>query len=223
MADDLYFSDDTEELQTTIRGLYGTPTAPLPFLDGVVVRAFVLERPQGNVILYNAPGIATAAEQILRMGRPERLLMNHHHEAMYGTPGLDVPIWIHEADRPRVDMPVAGTFIDRHMIGDDLELIPTPGHTLGTTMFLWNNGDRRLLFPGDSLWVQEGEWKAVLLGDSDRAAYLNSLAALKEVEFDILVPWGVGAGEPYGYAVTRDEATEKLDRIIARLEAGETA
>lgn len=223
MPDDLWFSDDTTGLQSTIRGLYGTPTAPLPFLDGVVVRAYLLERPQGNVILYNAPGIGAAADEIREMGRPERLLMNHHHEAMYGAPGLDVPAWIHEADRPRVDMPVAGTFAGRHMIGDDLELIPTPGHTPGTTMFLWDTGDHRILFPGDSLWVQGGEWKAVVLGDSDRAAYLDSLAALKEVAFDILVPWGVEAGEPYGYAVTRDEATAKLDRIIARLRAGENA
>lgn len=223
MTDDLFYSDESTGLQSTIRGLHGTPTAPLPFLDGVVVRAFLLERPQGNMILYNAPGISEAADQILGIGRPERLLMNHHHEAMYGAPRLDVPVWVHEADRNRVDLPVAGTFADRHMIGDDLEIIPTPGHTPGATMFLWNNGDLRVLFPGDSIWVQGGEWKAVLLGDSDRAAYLDSLALLKNVEFDVLVPWGAEVGEPYGYAVNREEANAKLDRIIARLEAGENA
>ena len=220
MPDDLYFSDDTTGLQSTIRGLSGTPTAPLPFLEGVVVRAFLLERPQGNMIIYNAPGISAAADQILNKGQPERLLMNHHHEGMYGEPRLDVPVWIHEADRPRVELPIAGTFASREMIGDDLEIIPTPGHTPGATMFLWDNGDLRILFPGDSLWVQGGEWQAVLLGDSDRAAYLNSLQLLKGVDFDLLVPWGTEIGKPYGYAVTRAEANTKLDRIIARLEAG---
>lgn len=143
-----------------------------------MVRAFVLERPQGNVIVYNAPGISEAADEICEMGRPERLLMNHHHEAMHGALRLDVPVWINEADRADVDMAIAGTFSERHMIEDDLEIIPTPGHTPGTTTFLWNNGERRLPFPGDVLWVQNGEWKAVLLGDSNRAAYLGSLAAL---------------------------------------------
>lgn len=223
MTDDLYFADDTKGLQSTIRGLFGTPTAPLPFLDGVVVRSFLLERPQGNLILYNAPGVSEVADEILKMGEPDRLLLNHHHEAMYGAPRLDVPVWVHEADRARVDVPIAGTFSERQMIGDDLEVIPTPGHTPGATTFLWDNGDHRLLFPGDSLWVQGGEWKAVLLGDSDRAAYLDSLARLKDVAFDFLVPWGVEAGEPYGYATTRADATAKLDRIIARLEAGENA
>ena len=188
-----------------------------------MVRAFVLERPQGNVIVYNAPGISEAADEIREMGRPEHLLMNHHHEAMYGAPRLDLPVWINEADRADVDMAIAGTFSERHMIDDDLEVIPTPGHTPGTTTFLWNNGEHRLLFPGDSLWVQNGEWKAVVLGDSDRAAYMGSLAALKEIDFDILVPWGVEHGAPYGYAVTREEATSNLDRIIGRLEAGENA
>jgi hypothetical protein len=35
-------------------------------------------------------------------------------------------------------------------------------------MFLWDNGEHHLLFPGDSIWVQGGEWKAVLLAESDR-------------------------------------------------------
>ncbi|OWU84084.1 hypothetical protein ATO6_13485 [Oceanicola sp. 22II-s10i] len=223
MTDELTFDVTSNGLQSTIRGLHGTPSAPLPFLDGVVVRAFVLERPQGNVIVYNAPGISEAADEIREMGWPECLLMNHHHEAMYGAPRLDLPVWINEADRADVDMAIAGTFSERHMIDDDLEVIPTPGHTPGTTTFLWNNGEHRLLFPGDSLWVQNGEWKAVVLGDSDRAAYMGSLAALKEIDFDILVPWGVEHGAPYGYAVTREEATSNLDRIIGRLEAGENA
>ncbi|MBV7379215.1 MBL fold metallo-hydrolase [Maritimibacter dapengensis] len=223
MLDDLYFSDNTQQLQASIRGLFGTPTAPLPFLDGVVVRAFVLDRPQGNIIIYNAPGISEAADETRELGQPQRLLMNHHHEAMYGAPDLDVPVWVHEADRSRVSLPIAGTFAERHMIDDDLEVIPTPGHTAGTTAFLWDNGEHRFLFPGDSLWVQGGEWKAVLLGDSNRSAYLDSLARLKTVDFDVLVPWGAEVGEPFGYAVTREEANANLDRIIARLEAGENA
>lgn len=109
------------------------------------------------------------------------------------------------------------------MIDNDLEVIPTPGHTPGTTMFLWDNGECRFLFPGDSLWVQGGEWKAVVLGDSDRSAYLDSLALLKEVAFDVLVPWGVEEEAPYGYAVSRAEASEKLERIIDRLREGGTA
>jgi glyoxylase-like metal-dependent hydrolase (beta-lactamase superfamily II) len=210
-------------LQTAIRGLYATPTAPLPFLSGVVVRAFVLERPQGNLIIYNAPGLTAAAPEIAALGPPQRLLVNHWHEAMYGAPQLDVPIFVHDADRRQTRLPIAGTFSTRHHLADDLEVIPTPGHTPGTTAFLWDNGEHRLLFPGDSLWVQGGEWKAVLLGESDRAAYLASLALLMDVEFDFLVPWGSEDGQPYAYGVSRAQARRNLGGIVSRLAAGESA
>ena len=223
MPDDLYFSDDDAGLQSTIRGLFGTPTTPLPFLDGVVVRAFLLERPEGNVIVYNSPGIDRVADRIRGLGRVDRLLLNHEHESMYGDPDLDVPVHVHERDRAATGMRIAGTFRGRHTLGDDLEIIPIPGHTPGTTAFLWDSGEHRLLFPGDSIWVQGGRWKAVLLRDGDRAAYIESLESLREVEFDVLVPWGVEDGEPYGYAVSPDRAKRNLDRIVARLRAGENA
>ena len=68
MPDDLHFNGNTG-LQSTIRGLHGTPVAPLPFLKGVVVRSFVLERPQGHVILYNSPGIDAAWAILTDAGR----------------------------------------------------------------------------------------------------------------------------------------------------------
>jgi glyoxylase-like metal-dependent hydrolase (beta-lactamase superfamily II) len=217
----LFYSNDATGLQSSIRGLHATPTAPLPFLKGVVVRSFILEREQGNIIIYNAPGITAAAREILHLGPPDRLLVNHWHEAMFGAPALDVPIFVHEADRGLTDLPIAGTFSKREHIARDLELIPTPGHTRGTTMFLWDNGEHRMLFPGDSIWVQGGAWKAVLLGEGDREAYLLSLSRIMELDFDILVPWGSEEGQPYGYYVTRAQAHEQLEGIMDRLQAGE--
>lgn len=220
MPSDLYPSNDGKKLESALRGLHATPTAPLPFLSGVVVRSFVLEREQGNVIIYHSPGITAAAHEIRRLGRPDRLLINHWHEAMYDAPDLDVPIFVHEDDRRQTNLPIAGTFSKREKIADDLEVIPMPGHTRGTTMFLWDNGEHNLLFPGDSIWVQGGEWKAVLLGESSRKAYLSSLSELMEVDFDFLMPWGAEEGQPYGYGVTRTEAQENLERIVDRLQAG---
>ena len=88
-------------------------------------------------------------------------------------------------------------------------------------MFLWDNGEHRLLFPGDAIWVQGGQWKAVLLGESDRETYLASLSLLMELDFDMLVPWGTEEDQPYVYRVAHTEAQENLGRIIDRLRAGE--
>jgi glyoxylase-like metal-dependent hydrolase (beta-lactamase superfamily II) len=222
MPPNLFSSNGEMGLQSSIRGLYATPTAPLPFLSGVVVRSFVLERKQGNIIIYHSPGVNAASHEILELGRPGRLLLNHWHESMYDAPELDVPIFVHKNDRSQTKLPIAGVFTNREKIADDLEVIPTPGHTAGTATFLWDNGEHRLLFPGDSIWVQGGEWKAVLLGESDREAYLGSLSRLMDLDFDILVPWGSEEGRPYGYGVTRLEAQKNLRRIIDRLQAGES-
>lgn len=43
-------------------------------------------------------------------------------------------------------VPIDGQFEQRETIADDLEVIPTPGHTSGTTMFLWDNDEHRFLF-----------------------------------------------------------------------------
>ena len=68
MPSDLFPSSDGKKLDSALRGLHATPTAPLPFLSGVVVRSFILEREQGNVIVYNAPGITAARKEILALG-----------------------------------------------------------------------------------------------------------------------------------------------------------
>jgi glyoxylase-like metal-dependent hydrolase (beta-lactamase superfamily II) len=210
-------------LETPIEGLWATPPAPLPFDSTVDVRAFLLERPTGNLIIYDAPGLAAAAGEIQARGGATRQLINHAHEAMFGSQGLDVDVFVGERDRNHTrSLPIAGTFSERQTLDDDLEVIPTPGHTPGTTTFLWDSGRHRFLFTGDTLWIEHGNWRATVLGESDRAAYLDSLALLRELEFDVLVPWAATAGEPYIDVVSHTQAQQRLDVIIKRVRAGES-
>lgn len=153
---------------------------------------------------------------------PTRLLLNHYHEAMYGNPDLDVPAWIHERDRVRAEksMRIAGVFTGRERIGADLEVIPSHSHTDGTTFFLWEGGGHRFLFPGDALWVEDGTWKAVILGESSRQSSLDTLALMRELDFDVLVPWHATRGAlPYD-VVTPERKREQVDNLISRIEAG---
>ena len=209
-------------LQTPIEGLRATLPAELPFLANAQVRSFILERPQGNVIVYNSPGLSEAADEIRALGDVTRLMLNHGHEAMYGPPQLDVPVFVHERDRAETasSLRVSGTFTRRQMIDDDLEVIPIPGHTSGTTCYLWDSGTHQFLFTGDSLWVEHGEWKAVVLGSSDRAASLDSLRLISELDFDVLVPWAAMTGEPAVHTVDREDARTRIDAVIARVAAG---
>lgn len=210
-------------LDTLFPGLLATPTARLPYQRNVLLRSYLLQRPQGNVIVYNSPGIDESAESILALGPPERLLINHGHEAMYGRPGVDAPAWIHQRDLAEVSrsLDVAGAFTGREMLDDDLEVIPTPGHTPGTTSFLWSSGAHRFLFTGDFIWIEDGDWKAVVLDPALRGEYLESLALVRDLDFDVLVPWGTTEGHPsYGLVSDRTEMHRRVDAIISRVSAG---
>lgn len=216
---------DDSPLDTPIEGLLATPTSRLPYQQDVLLRSYVLVRPPGNLVVYNSPGVSEAAGAIRALGAPVRLLVNHGHESMHGRPELDVPVWVHQEDRSEVaaSLPVAGTFDRREMLDDDLEVIPTPGHTAGTTCYLWDDGRHRFLFTGDFIWIEHGEWKAVVLDDGLRRAYLDSLALVRDLDFDVLVPWGATEGGPsYGLVSGPAERHARIDAITARVAAGGT-
>ena len=204
-------------------GLYATTQhVPLPFMEGVELRAFVLDAEQGPVIVYNNPGIDAAADRIRDLGTPQRLLINHWHEGMHGGPRLDVPTFVHERDRTQTErsLRVDGVFGGRERLGDDLEVIPSLAHTAGTAFYLWDSGEHRYLFPGDSIWVEDGVWRAVVLGESDRAAFLETLALLRDLDFDALVPWPSQAGRPAVEHLTPELKARQIDALVARLKAG---
>ncbi|WP_342022035.1 MBL fold metallo-hydrolase [Arthrobacter citreus] len=211
------------QLDTPFEGLLAAPPSRLPYQHNVLLRSYLLERPEGNIVIYNSPGVSEAADSIRTLGAPVRLLVNHSHEAMYGQPNLDVPVWIHRRDHAEAaaSLAPAGVFDQREMIGDDLEVIPTPGHTAGTTSYLWNNGTHRFLFTGDFIWIEDGEWKAVVLDAGLRSDYLDSLALVRGLDFDVLVPWGTTEGSPPCARVAGPAETHhRIDAIIARVQAG---
>jgi glyoxylase-like metal-dependent hydrolase (beta-lactamase superfamily II) len=78
---------------------------------------------------------------------------------------------VHERERAAVSksLHIRGSFSRRHMLDEDFEVIPTPGHTAGATSFLWDTGEHRLLFTADTIYLCAGEWHAAVLGDSDRS------------------------------------------------------
>ena len=84
-----------------------------------------------------------------------------------------------------------------------------------------DDGRHRFLFTGDFIWVEGGEWKAVVLDPAVRDQYLASLALVRELDFDVLVPRGVTEGDPAAWHVRDDhDRRARIDRIIPRVAAG---
>lgn len=206
--------------RTPIDGLYASAPEPLPFAPALHVRAFLARRELGNVLVYSAP--AAEADSFEELGGVARRYLNHRHEALFLSDQIEAPLFVHERERAAVERGahVRGTFSRRHLLDHDFEVIPTPGHTSGATAYLWDSGRHRFLFTGDSIYLRDGEWVAALLDSSDRAAYLDSLALIAGLDFDVLVPWAASAGGPYLAHTDRDDARWRIDTIRRELLSG---
>jgi hypothetical protein len=66
-------------LDSVFEELLATPTARLPYRHDVLLRSYVLDRPQGAVIVYNSPGVSAATDAIRAVGKPTHLPINHSH------------------------------------------------------------------------------------------------------------------------------------------------
>jgi glyoxylase-like metal-dependent hydrolase (beta-lactamase superfamily II) len=220
--------EDLLTMQIVIPGLHASAPEALSFAPSTHIRAFLLQRSQGNLLVYSAGTVAEDARAIEDLGGISRHYLNHWHEAAFGgadrvAKAIGAPLFCHEQERPSLPetISIAGTFTGRHMEGDDLEVIPIPGHTAGATAYLWECSRHRCLFTGDSLYLRDGEWVAAVLESSDRASYIESLALIKDLDFDLLVPWAATAGQPF-HAVTDKVGTRRrIDAVLERLRRGD--
>jgi glyoxylase-like metal-dependent hydrolase (beta-lactamase superfamily II) len=213
-------------VQTVIPGLYASPPEPLPFAAELEIRAFLLARKPGNLLVYSVGAVAADVQSIEDLGGISRHYLNHWHEAQFGcdriTSTFKAPLVCHEDDRQSVaeTCEVAQAFSDRHRLEDDFAVIPTPGHTPGATAFLWDSGRHRCLFTGDTIYLRDGDWIAAVLESSHRDAYIESLERLKELDFDMLVPWLATAGQRFHAVTDQADARRRIDAIVARLRQG---
>lgn len=216
-------------MDPVVPNLYASPPLDLGFgRVPLQARAFLLRRPRGNLLLYGAAAVGPDEEAAIRaFGGVSRQYLNHVHEASAASGRIattfGAPLVVHEGDAAAVAQVVrpGETFSERHLVDDDFEVIPTPGHTAGATSYLWDTGQYRVLFTGDTIFLRGGEWVAALLdGISDRTAYLASLQLLRELEFDLLVPGVAPVGQPYHAFVERVEAEGRIGEICERIWSG---
>jgi hypothetical protein len=198
-----------------VRGLVASEPHPLPFGHDLTIRAFTLRRSRGDILVYSAP-------QLRPSESATRWYLNHGHEAMFPPGEADrpkAPLFVHEGDAHTVEG-VRAAFSRRHVLDEDFEVIPTPGHTPGATAYLWDTGEHRVLFTGDTIYLDDGQWVAAVLKSSDRAAYLDSLELIKSLDFDVLVPWAATRGQPYLAHTNRADTEQRIGWIIERIRAG---
>jgi glyoxylase-like metal-dependent hydrolase (beta-lactamase superfamily II) len=215
-------------VDTVIPGLYASEPEPLGFGPSLEIRAYLLQREPGNLLIYRSEALKQDVETLNELGGISRQYLNHHHEASpacdWVTNTFDAPLHVHEDDAAAVAeiCNVGATFSQRHKLGEDFEVIPIPGHTSGATAFLWDSGQHRVLFTGDTIFFGRSKWRAAVLdGVSDRERYIESLESIRSLDFDLILPGIAVAGRPYYSFTDRTQATQQIDAILERLRRGE--
>jgi glyoxylase-like metal-dependent hydrolase (beta-lactamase superfamily II) len=215
-------------VKTVIPKLHASAPEALGFGPSLEIRAFLIQREEGNLLIYRSATLEQDVEAVNDLGGISRQYLNHWHEASpacdWVANTFDAPLYVHEEDAPSASeiCNVAGTFSERHKLDEDFEVVPIPGHTAGATAFLWDMGEHRVLFTGDTIFFSRGRWRAAVLdGVSDRERYIESLELIRTLDFDLIVPGIAPAGEPYYEFVNKEEAERHIDEILERVRRGE--
>jgi glyoxylase-like metal-dependent hydrolase (beta-lactamase superfamily II) len=216
-------------MDVVIARLHATAPQPLSFAPEMGVRSFLLERDGGNLLLYNSDTVVQEADHVREVGGIWRRYMNHGHEAgaaqeacTRAASTCGAPLYVHEDEEEEVSgvCEVGGTFRERHTVGDDFEVVPIPGHTGGATAFLWDTGELRVLFTGDSVKLEGDEWAAVLLDPDARDEYAKSLELIRGLDFDLIAPWAASLDGSYYAFTDREDTRRRIGGLLDRMRSG---
>ena len=124
-------------MDTVVSGLYASEPEPLGFGPSLEIRAFLLQRERGNLLIYRSETLKQDVETLEDLGGISRQYLNHHHEASpacdWVANTFDAPLHVHENDAAAVAeiCNVGATFSERHKLGEDFEVIPIPDTRAG--------------------------------------------------------------------------------------------
>jgi hydroxyacylglutathione hydrolase len=160
---------------------------------GLTTHAYLLVRDDGNVLFYNT-GLRHEIDRMAELGGVACQYLSHRDELgdsirlIAERFGARLGGHVREAaDFARVRAPDI-LFDRRAMHLGNVEVIPTPGHSPGSTCFLVNAPHgKRYLFTGDTLYLdRDGTWSAGFIpgynSPDDRETLAESLRLLRELE-----------------------------------------
>lgn len=212
---------------TTIRpDLAETPTySPFP---GLTTHAYLWTPPTGGNVLFYSPGDDAEFDALAHRGGIAHQYLSHQDEAgpMLGAIADRFGTVLHapEGDLAAITEHAApGVLLaGRTVDANGVEIIPTPGHTPGSTSFLVTGFDgARYLFTGDTLYRgADGRWNAGYIpGMSDGETLLASLELLGGLEPDLVVS-SAFAGDHGSHAVDPTEWRRTVAETAQRLAVG---
>lgn len=194
-----------------------------PF-QGLTTHAYLVTRDSGNVLFYNT-GQMQELERMEELGGVAYQFLSHRDEVGESLRRIRqrfaTQLGGHVRERDEIArFCVPDILFDRReILLGNVEVIPTPGHSPGSTCFLVRSAPgRAYLFTGDTLYLgDDGTWRAGLLVGSDREALVDSLGLLRELKPD--VAFSSAFGGAFGYQDVSGDWASRVDQALARLDA----
>ncbi|MCC5883899.1 MAG: MBL fold metallo-hydrolase [Halomonas sp.] len=164
---------------------------------GLTVHAYLLTRDEGNVLFYNT-GHQHEIDKMAELGGVAYQYLSHQDELGQTLKTIHqrfgAKLGGHSAERDefsRYRKPDI-LFERREIHLGIVEVIPTPGHSPGSTCFLVSSPHgKRYLFTGDTLYRgKKGDWHAGFIpghnDEKDREQLAESLRLLRKIEPDVV-------------------------------------
>lgn len=193
--------------------------------DGPRTHAYLWTPPAGQNVLFYSPGNDQDFDGLDRLGGVARQYLSHQDEAgpmlRAVTRRFGSRLYAPAAEAAEIEAhaPIDTAVAKRGVDDAGVEVIPTPGHTPGSTCYLvpGHNG-RRYLFTGDTLLRYPDGWRVGYIpGYSDKDGLLAALDILATVQPDLVVSSAFVAGAPGYHHVDRDAWRSLLDEARSAL------
>ncbi len=199
--------------------------SPFP---GLTTHAYLLTRDDGNVLFYNTSELQEL-DGMAALGGVQYQYLSHRDElgdsinVIRARFGARLGGHVHEQVEFARVRPADVVFEGREVHLGNIEVMPLPGHTPGSTCFLVRSPlGKRYLFTGDTLYLGEDlRWQAGFIsGMSDRDALIESLGVLRTLKPDLVLgsafagPDGFQEMRPESWAGRVDEARAGLRNAV---------
>jgi len=196
-----------------------TTESPFP---GLTTHAYLLKREAGNVLFYNTSQ-PRDIEQMADLGGVAFQFLSHRDELgpslqqirqRFGAQlGGHVAEQADYAEICSADI----RFSQREWLLDNVEVIPTPGHTPGSVCFLVESAAAKTyLFTGDTLYLTDEGWQPGMLSFSSREQLIESLKLLKTLQPDIV--FSSAFSGKTGFEIVTEDWSAKVQTALCKLE-----
>ena len=193
-----------------------------PKSPDLTLHAYLLVRVTGNVLFCRSEHHADHLH-MKALGGITHQYLTHWHEAAPGLASIKEmfgsKLACHRLAEEAVSKfsSVDVAFETREVHLGDIEVIPTPGHTPGSTCFRFRSPHgKTYLFVGDTLFPSRGRWRAVVFEDGNKSDLNDSLLMLRSVDLDVVLCGASVAAVPFK-AMSRDEWHTALEQAARSL------